>query len=164
MFFLTIALTLALEREGWEVHNQVEDPSLSGPSLEDDPTLADMVFDEDKYAEINRRLQAIDHTAHKRALILFCSHIGGHKYAGNVIVSPLRVLRARGSPSESLRVIARRLTLHGTIADQHPQGCVSVVRAGDASRGGCDSEGDDHWWEDPHPASPRRHEPLSPRT
>ncbi len=84
-----IALTLALEREGWEVHNQVEDPSLSGPSLEDDPTLADMVFDEDKHAEIARRLQAIDveHAAHKRALILFCSHIGGHKYAGNVIVS-----------------------------------------------------------------------------
>lgn len=83
-----------MEREGWEVHDQVEDPSLSGPPLEEDPTLRDMVLDEDRHAEIARRLHAIDaeHATHKRALILFCSHIGGHKYAGNVIVGPLPFL------------------------------------------------------------------------
>ncbi|KAI1795131.1 Sucraseferredoxin-like protein [Ganoderma leucocontextum] len=86
------SLTLALEREGWEVHHQVEDPSASGPALEDDPTLAGMASDEDRHAEIARRLQAIDaaHAPHKRALILFCSHIGGHKYAGNVIINTPR--------------------------------------------------------------------------
>lgn len=87
------------------MHNQVEDPSLSGPSLENDPTLADMVFDEDKQAEIARRLQAIDaeHATHKRALILFCSHIGGHKYAGNVIVSRRPAFR----PPFALRCVLR---------------------------------------------------------
>lgn len=83
------ALTLALEREGWEVHHQVEDPSASGPALEDDPTLAAITSDEGRHEEMLRRLQRVDaaHAEHKRALILFCSHIGGHKYAGNVIVS-----------------------------------------------------------------------------
>ena len=81
------ALTLALEREGWEVHQQVEDPSMSGPALEDDPSLF-TASDEEKQGEIVRRLQSVDaaHAEHKRALILYCSHIGGHKYAGNVIV------------------------------------------------------------------------------
>ena len=80
-----------MEREGWEVHHQVEDPSLSGPPLEDDPALAQIESEEERQEEILRRLQRVDaaHAEHKRALILFCSHIGGHKYAGNVIVSLL---------------------------------------------------------------------------
>ncbi|KAI0026468.1 hypothetical protein K488DRAFT_92540 [Vararia minispora EC-137] len=39
------------------------------------------------------RLQELDRQEPKRALVLKTSHIGGHKYAGNVIVrssSPLR--------------------------------------------------------------------------
>ena len=58
---------------------QLEDPT--GPPLEDYP-------DEDgKGAELSRRLQELDESLPKRALILKTSHIGGHKYAGNVIVS-----------------------------------------------------------------------------
>ena len=86
---MALALTLALEREGWEVHQQVEAPTLSGPALEDDPVLSALASEEEQQAEILRRLQSVDaaHAEHKRALILYCSHIGGHKYAGNVIVS-----------------------------------------------------------------------------
>ncbi|PIL37050.1 hypothetical protein GSI_00742 [Ganoderma sinense ZZ0214-1] len=128
------ALTLTLEREGWEVHNQIEDPSLSGPSLEDDPTLADMVFDEDKYAEINRRLQAIDaeHVEHKRALILFCSHIGGHKYAGNVIINTPRgvsVWYGRVTPHE-VDAIVKETIIGGRILTQLLRGGMNLSRPG----------------------------------
>lgn len=84
MFF--IAFTEALEREGFDVHHQLEDPSLSGPSLEDDPVLTSLASDgEGKRTEIRRRLQH-QHAEQRRALILFCSHVGQHKFAGNVIV------------------------------------------------------------------------------
>ena len=68
------------------MHQQVEAPTLSGPALEDDPVLSALASEEEQQAEILRRLQSVD-AEHKRALILYCSHIGGHKYAGNVIVS-----------------------------------------------------------------------------
>ncbi|KAI0268366.1 Sucraseferredoxin-like protein [Gloeopeniophorella convolvens] len=61
------------------VHTQLEDPT--GPPLED---FAD---EYDKGAEMDRRLQELDDThLPKRALILKTSHIGGHRYAGNVII------------------------------------------------------------------------------
>lgn len=72
------AFSQTLQNEGWEVHTQLEDPT--GPPLED-------YADEDgKEAELSRRLQELDENLSKRALILMTSHIGGHKYAGNVIV------------------------------------------------------------------------------
>ncbi|KAF8505675.1 Sucraseferredoxin-like protein [Russula emetica] len=75
---LEYAFSQTLEYEGWEVHTQLEDPT--GPPLEDYP-------DEDwKKAELSRRLQELDESPTKRALILKTSHIGGHKYAGNVII------------------------------------------------------------------------------
>lgn len=76
----SIAFSEALHREGWDVHTQLEEPT--GPSLEDFNH-----SDEDKEAEMQRRLQELDEDIHKKALILKTSHIGGHKYAGNVIVS-----------------------------------------------------------------------------
>jgi hypothetical protein len=77
--FTHSAFSQTLQDEGWEVHTQLEDPT--GPPLEDYP-------DEDgKGAELSRRLQELDESHPKRALILKTSHIGGHKYAGNVIVS-----------------------------------------------------------------------------
>lgn len=86
--FPDAALTLSLERQGWEVHTQVDDSTMHEPSLEDLPGTAD-----EKHAALRRQLQDVDaaNAEHKRALILYCSHIGGHKYAGNVIV--------RASPS-----------------------------------------------------------------
>jgi len=67
-----------LHAEGWDVHTQLEDPT--GPPLEDYPD------GDEKEAELSRRLQELDESLPKRALILKTSHIGGHKYAGNVIV------------------------------------------------------------------------------
>lgn len=79
-----LAFSQTLQDEGWEVHTQLEDPT--GSPLEDYP-------DEDgKEAELSRRLQELDESLPKRALILKTSHIGGHKYAGNVIVSTVAPL------------------------------------------------------------------------
>jgi len=72
------AFTDTLQAEGWDVHTQLEDPT--GPPLEDYPD------GDEKEAELSRRLQELDEGLHKRALILKTSHIGGHKYAGNVII------------------------------------------------------------------------------
>ena len=86
---LLAAFTQALEREAFDVHHQLEDPSLSGPSLEDDPALHSLASSpSEKHDEIRRRLQQHAQTEPKRALILFCSHVGQHKFAGNVIVRP----------------------------------------------------------------------------
>ncbi|PSR74985.1 hypothetical protein PHLCEN_2v9399 [Hermanssonia centrifuga] len=79
-----IGLSVALEREGWEVHQEVEDPAHYGvPPLEEFEGTED-----EKDQEILRQLKSHDsQTADtKRALILKISHIGGHKYAGNLIV------------------------------------------------------------------------------
>jgi len=72
------AFAQTLEAKDWEVHTQLEDPT--GPPLEDYPD------GDDKEAELNRRLQELDESLPKRALVLMTSHIGGHKYAGNVII------------------------------------------------------------------------------
>ena len=76
---ITLAFSQNLQDEGWEVHTQLEDPT--GPPLEDYPD------EHGKEAELSRRLQELDESLPKRALILKTSHIGGHRYAGNVIVS-----------------------------------------------------------------------------
>lgn len=73
-----LAFTQTLLGEGWDVHTQLEDPT--GSPLED------YHDDDEKEAEFSRRLQELDEDLPKRALILKTSHIGGHKYAGNVIV------------------------------------------------------------------------------
>ncbi|KAF8272530.1 Sucraseferredoxin-like protein [Lactarius quietus] len=67
---LEYAFSETLEREGWEVHTHLDDPN--GPPLEH---YAD---GQEKEAELNRRLQELDNEP--------TSHIGGHKYAGNVII------------------------------------------------------------------------------
>jgi hypothetical protein len=72
------AFSQTLQGEGWDVHTQLEEPT--GPPLEAYPD------EDDKEAELNRRLQELDEGLPKRALILKTSHIGGHRYAGNVIV------------------------------------------------------------------------------
>lgn len=76
---ITLAFSQNLQDEGWEVHTQLEEPT--GPPLEDYPD------EHGKEAELSRRLQELDESLPKRALILKTSHIGGHRYAGNVIVS-----------------------------------------------------------------------------
>ena len=67
--------------QGWDADTQLEHPSLSmGIPLEDlDVTL------EKREENISSQLKEIADV--KRALILKVSHTGGHKYAGNCIVS-----------------------------------------------------------------------------
>ena len=83
------AFTHALHREGWDVHTQMAEPE--GPALEEFN-----YEEEDKEAEMLRRLQEVDEHLPKRALILKTSHIGGHKYAGNVIVSLISCFVSEG--------------------------------------------------------------------
>ncbi|KAI0068803.1 hypothetical protein BV25DRAFT_1817720 [Artomyces pyxidatus] len=72
------AFSEVLEREDFEVHTQLDAPT--GPPLEDFND-----SEQDKRAEMYDRLKELD-VLPKRALILKTSHIGGHKYAGNVII------------------------------------------------------------------------------
>ncbi|KAH9977884.1 Sucrase/ferredoxin-like-domain-containing protein [Lactifluus volemus] len=72
------AFSATLQNEGWDVHTQLDDPS--GSPLESYPDGSE------KETELNRRLQDLNDSVPKRALILKTSHIGGHKYAGNVII------------------------------------------------------------------------------
>ena len=109
--------TAALERAGWEVHTQVEDPSLSGPPLEALTGTA-----EDKHAELEKRLK--DVAEQKRVLIVRNSHMGGHKFAGNVIVRPQPLCG-------KLAVEDSRASFW--MADQHATGRVRLVWPGHAA-------------------------------
>ena len=73
-----------LQSEGWQVDTDLEHLSNTGPPLEEFQGT-----DEDREKEALRRLKELDHESVKKALILKNSHIGGHKFAGNVIVSLL---------------------------------------------------------------------------
>ncbi|KAI0251304.1 Sucrase/ferredoxin-like-domain-containing protein [Lactifluus subvellereus] len=75
---LEFAFSESLQRQGWDVHTQLDDPT--GPPLEFYPDGFK------KEAELKRRLQELNDSLPKRALILKTSHITGHKYAGNVII------------------------------------------------------------------------------
>lgn len=77
------AFIKSLETQGWDVDTQLEHPSLSmGPPFEDLN-----VIPEEREENIASQLK--ESADAKRALILKVSHIGGHKYAGNCIVSCL---------------------------------------------------------------------------
>lgn len=79
----TLAFIKQLEAHGWDADTQVEYPSLTmGQPLEDLN-----VTPEERSETIAEQLkQSADS---KRALIVKVSHVGGHKYAGNCIVSNL---------------------------------------------------------------------------
>ncbi|GJJ07315.1 hypothetical protein Clacol_001516 [Clathrus columnatus] len=78
---LQIALTEALENEGYEVYTDLEEP-FGQQAIEDYPGT-----DEERELEFLNQLQAIaDSTDPKKVLILKTSHIGGHKYSGNVVI------------------------------------------------------------------------------
>ncbi|KAI1792067.1 Sucraseferredoxin-like protein [Ganoderma leucocontextum] len=129
------ALTSALEREGFDVHHQLEDPSLSGPALEDDPTLTSLPSDEEKRAEIRRRLQQHAHSEQRRALVLFCSHVGQHKFAGNVIISMptgASVWYGRVTPHE-VDAIVRETILGGKILPPLLRGGLNLCHPGQMS-------------------------------
>ncbi|KAI0775918.1 Sucrase/ferredoxin-like-domain-containing protein [Trametes elegans] len=126
------ALTLALEREGWEVHTQADDPSAHGPPLEELTGT-----DEEKEAKVLEQLHAVnaDHAEEKRALILFCSHIGGHKYAGNVIINTPRgvsVWYGRVTPHE-VDAIVKETIIGGRILPPLLRGGMNLCYPGHRS-------------------------------
>ncbi|KAH9045507.1 Sucrase/ferredoxin-like-domain-containing protein [Lactarius pseudohatsudake] len=119
---LEYAFSETLEREGWDVHTQLDDPT--GPPLED---FADGY---EKEAELNRRLQELDNGLSKRALVLKTSHIGGHKYAGNVIIympQGAGVWYGRVSTHE-VEPIVRTTILGGQILPPLLRGGVNLAR------------------------------------
>lgn len=96
--FRAAGFTAVLEARGWEVHHEIE-VDHDTPPLEDHPSDDPAARD----AELVRQLREREGHTPKRALIVKVSHIGGHKYAGNVIVySPTgtAVWYGRVSPKE----------------------------------------------------------------
>lgn len=86
-----LAITTSLESCGWEVHDE-----LDHPEHYDEPPVEEITgTDEERQAAMSERLKktAESHTELKRALVLYNSHTGGHKFAGNVIVSSLSEAR-----------------------------------------------------------------------
>ena len=63
-----------LECEGWEVHTQLEHACYWGPPL-------------NNAEELEAAREEMIREPVKKALIIKTSHIGGHKYAGNVMAS-----------------------------------------------------------------------------
>ncbi|CAE6516054.1 unnamed protein product [Rhizoctonia solani] len=76
------AFTTSLSTLGWDVHTQIDDPAEHGqPALEDLP--------EPRAEDTKERLQSLrkpESDFAQRVLILRNSHMGGHKFAGNVII------------------------------------------------------------------------------
>ena len=103
---------MALEHEGWEVHDQVEHPSHHAASLEEFKGT-----EEEKEGSYLKQLKEAAES--KRALIIRNSHMGGHKFAGNCIVS-IPNLYSLGQPVES-------------ILDIHPSRRIDMVRTSDTS-------------------------------
>ena len=83
----SVAFIKSLESHGWDADTQLEHPSLTmGPPLEDLNVTA-----EEKHQNISAQLKQSSEA--KRALIVKVSHVGGHKYAGNCIVSTFQFVK-----------------------------------------------------------------------
>ncbi|TFK55892.1 hypothetical protein OE88DRAFT_1622269 [Heliocybe sulcata] len=122
--------TQALEREGWEAHTQLEDPSLSGSPLE-----ALQGSEEAKDAHITQQLKDLAEAPTKRALILKNSHIGGHKFAGNCIIytpQGASVWYGRVTPHE-VDAIVQNTIIGGQILLPLLRGGVNLSRPGRAT-------------------------------
>lgn len=92
------------------MHTDLEEP-FGQQAVEDYPGT-----DEEREQEFLNQLQAIaDSTDPKKVLIVKTSHIGGHRYSGNVVVSFLN----RNSVQSS----------HNFIIDIHPAGIRNLVWA-----------------------------------
>lgn len=75
---LISAFTQSLESKGWGVDTQLEHPL-------DDPLEEFIGTEEEQEANVMKQLQEVQGI--RKALIIRNSHIGGHRYAGNCIVS-----------------------------------------------------------------------------
>lgn len=80
-----LAITAVLESRGWEVHREIEIDHSIQPledRLGDDDTRETELLQQIRDSEAHHD----GHGASKRALLVKVSHIGGHKFAGNMIV------------------------------------------------------------------------------
>lgn len=118
----------ALEGENWIVHYDLEDEDCMGLSLED---LEGTEKERDNFMADKLR-EASEGTAHdqKMALILKISHIGGHKFAGNVIIYTPQgtgVWYGRVSPHE-VPAVVKHTILEGKILPLLLRGGVNLNR------------------------------------
>ncbi|EJU06196.1 hypothetical protein DACRYDRAFT_19467 [Dacryopinax primogenitus] len=104
------AFTSQLEYEGWQVdHNIDENYDDWGDSLE---SITGLTQDEREMI-VEKRLADPERRENKRVLILRSSHVGGHKYAGNVILAfPTRAMvwYGRVTPHEVASIVKNTIT------------------------------------------------------
>jgi len=102
------ALFKLLSARNWEVHTDLEPSNMSHPSLES--LISSSTFDtaEERDARILERIKEDSVHDHKKALLIKTSHIGGHKFAGNLIIcfpTGASVWYGRVSPKEISAVV-----------------------------------------------------------
>ncbi|KAI5123431.1 hypothetical protein M0805_006136 [Coniferiporia weirii] len=120
-----------LQAEGWAVDTDLEDLTSTGLPLEDLASSA-----AERSAAALAQLQAIGTGAdQKKALILKTSHIGGHKFAGNVIIyfpQGLSVWYGRVTPHE-VDAIVKHTILDGKVLAPLLRGGLNISRPGCSS-------------------------------
>ncbi|KAG6333507.1 hypothetical protein ID866_5583 [Astraeus odoratus] len=120
--------TQYLEQENWEVHTDLEDPS-GEPTLE---SLVNSSTEDGADPEMMYESQLKALTGRNRALILRNSHIGGHKFSGNVIIyTPLgaSVWYGRVTPHH-VKAIVKNTIIGGRVLPPILRGGLNLARAG----------------------------------
>jgi len=113
-----------LESENWEAHTELEDLSDS-PSLE-----SSLSIYPDPEIAFEARLKALQDD--RKALILRNSHVGGHKFAGNVIIYTPRgasVWYGRVTPHD-VQSIVKNTIIAGQVLPPILRGGLNLVRPG----------------------------------
>ena len=98
-----LALFNLLSAKNWEVHTDLEPSNMSDPSLESLITSSSFVTAEEREAKILERIKDDSTHDHKKALLIKTSHVGGHKFSGNMIIyipTGASVWYGRVSPKE----------------------------------------------------------------
>lgn len=82
---MTTAIVTTLNSRSWEVHTEIELDS-DVPPLQ--ASLASSLNTAERDEAIREQLRAFQasNNRSKRALLLKVSHVGGHKYAGNMVL------------------------------------------------------------------------------
>ncbi|EJD53719.1 hypothetical protein AURDEDRAFT_80293 [Auricularia subglabra TFB-10046 SS5] len=116
-------LTSELAHAGWEVHTQLEHLDEADECLE---KLSGT--DDERAASTHASLRAA--SAQKRALILGVSHVGGHKWAGNVqIFTPqgVGIYYGRVTPHD-VPAVVKNTILEGKVLPELLRGGMNVTR------------------------------------
>ncbi|KAG8218417.1 Sucrase/ferredoxin-like-domain-containing protein [Butyriboletus roseoflavus] len=113
-----------LEREGWVVHTGLED--LSGnPTIE-----SSLIKGLESEIAFETQLKALG--GEHKALILYTSHVGGHKFAGNVILHSPRgtsVWYGRITPHD-VESIVKNTIINGQVLPTILRGGMNLARPG----------------------------------